>query len=369
MIDSCPARAGAEPPPEAQPVTQDTGLAAHFIVLELLPGAAAEAALRAFFGNAAALRRSVGRRLPNQQLNLVVGIGSLAWDRLFGQPRPAGLHAFRELRGDRHHAPSTPGDVLLHIRADSVSMCFELARLITDALAGAVRLVDEVHGFRYFDGRAMIGFVDGVENPEGREAGDATVVGDEDPGFAGGSYVIVQKYLHDMTAWNALSTEEQERVIGRTKADNVEMADDVKPANSHVALNVVEDDAGNELAIVRANLPFANFSRGEFGTYFIGYARDPAVTELMLTNMFIGRPPGNTDRLLDFSTAVTGTLFFVPSQDMLAALADGHPLAGQAAAPSPADTAGAASSPGAGTLAIGSLKGQAQQLGLQEPPA
>ncbi|MFV0681380.1 Dyp-type peroxidase [Ottowia sp.] len=313
--------------PEPQTPADMHGMAAHFIVLNIAPGAEAEDAVRDFFGGAAGLVRSVGRRLPERQLRMAVGIGARAWDRLFGAPRPAGLHEFKALRGDKHHAPSTPGDMLLHIRADSEDMCFELAMLCMRALGDAVQPVDEVHGFRYFDARAMIGFVDGVENPEGREAEEAVLIGDEDAPFAGGTYVIVQKYLHDMAAWNQLSSEEQERVIGRTKADNLELADDIKPSNSHVALNVVEDDDGNEMAILRGNLPFANASRGEFGTYFIGYARDPAVTELMLTNMFIGRPPGNYDRLLDFSTAVTGTLFFVPSAELLESLAEGNPLA------------------------------------------
>ena len=346
----------AAAPSQPQAVIEQQGMAAHFIVLTIQPGAAAEDAVRAFLGNAAGLTRSVGRRLTELRLSMVVGIGARAWDRLFGAPRPAALHEFRELRGAKHHAPSTPGDLLLHIRAQTVDMCFELAMQAVRALGAAVQPVDEVHGFRYFDARSMVGFVDGTENPEGREALDATVIGNEDPGFAGGSYVIVQKYLHDMAAWNALSTEEQERVMGRTKADDIELPDDVKPANSHVALNVVEDEDGNELAIVRANLPFGTPSRGEFGTYFIGYARDPAITELMLTNMFIGRPPGNYDRLLDFSTAVTGTLFFVPSQPMLEALADGNPLA----ATDESSAAPQASEPAAGTLRIGSLKGQPQ---------
>lgn len=341
--------------PEPQPLLDRQGVAAHFIVLNIAPGAEAEERVRALCGNAAGLVRSVGMREPEQRLSLVLGIGSTAWDRLFGAPRPARLHPFRELRGARHHAPATPGDLLLHIRARSERMCFELAMQIMRALGDAVTAVDEVHGFRYFDLRAMIGFVDGVENPGGREAVEATLIGDEDPGFAGGSYVIVQKYLHDMAAWNALSTEEQEQAIGRTKHDNIELADDVMPSNSHVALNIVEDENGEELAIVRGNLPFANAARGEYGTYFIGYARDPAVTEQMLENMFIGRPPGNHDRLLDFSTAVTGTLFFVPSAELLEALADGNPLAAEAsAAPAAGDAAVG------GTLAIGSLKGQPQ---------
>lgn len=354
--------------PQPQAVTAGAGGAAHYVVLNIAPGEEAENAVRAFFGNAAGLRRSVGHRDDARQLNLVVGIGSDAWDRLFGNPRPAHLHPFKELRGAKH-APATPGDLLLHVRADTVDMCQELVMQAMRALDGAVQPVDEVHGFRYFDARSMVGFVDGTENPEGQEAFEATVIGEEDPDFAGGSYVIVQKYLHDMKAWNALSTEEQERVMGRTKADDIELPDEVKPANSHVALNVVEGDDGNEMAILRGNLPFATPSRGEYGTYFIGYARNPAVTELMLTNMFIGRPEGNYDRLLDYSTAVTGTLFFVPSEPLLEALAEGNPLAGEAsagdAAAAPADAAAAADTASSGALAIGSLKGQPQE----PPPA
>lgn len=355
--------------PQPQAVTAGAGGAAHYVVLNIAPGEEAENAVRAFFGNAAGLRRSVGHRDDARQLNLVVGIGSDAWDRLFGSPRPAHLHPFKELRGAKHHAPATPGDLLLHVRADTVDMCQELVMQAMRALDGAVQPVDEVHGFRYFDARSMVGFVDGTENPEGQEAFEATVIGEEDPDFAGGSYVIVQKYLHDMKAWNALTTEEQERVMGRTKADDIELPDEVKPANSHVALNVVEGDDGNEMAILRGNLPFATPSRGEYGTYFIGYARNPAVTELMLTNMFIGRPEGNYDRLLDYSTAVTGTLFFVPSEPLLQALAEGNPLAGEAsagdAAAAPADAAAAADTAASSALAIGSLKGQPQE----PPPA
>ncbi len=337
--------------PEPQPVVEQQGMAAHFIVLGIAPGQEAADKVRAFFGNAAGLVRSVGRRQSEDRLSMVVGIGAKAWDRLFGQPRPAGLHPFKALRGDKHQAPSTPGDILLHIRAMNERMCFELNMQIMRALEGAVQPVDEVHGFRYFDARAMVGFVDGVENPDGREAWEATLIGDEDPAFAGGSYVIVQKYLHDMTAWNAISIEEQERVIGRTKLEDVELADDIKPANSHVALNVVEDDNGDQLQIVRANMPFGRVGTGEYGTFYIGYSRTPKVTETMLHNMFIGNPPGNTDRILDFSTAITGTLFFTPTADFLD---NPPPLPGTAAA---AATPVSATAPD-GSLTIGSLKGR-----------
>jgi putative iron-dependent peroxidase len=143
------------------------------------------------------------------------------------------------------------------------------------------------------------------------------LIGDEDPAFAGGSYVVVQKYLHDLSAWDALPIEEQERVIGRTKLSDLELDDDVKPANSHVALTTIVDDDGTEHQIARSNMPFGRVGTREFGTYFIGYARTPDVIEQMLTNMFVGKPLGNHDRILDFSTAITGNLFFVPTIDFL----------------------------------------------------
>ncbi len=197
-----------------------------------------------------------------------------------------------------HHAPATPGDLLFHIRHERMDLCFEFVTQVMTRLAEAVTVADEVHGFRYFDERDLLGFVDGTENPVGRAAGTAALVGDSDPRFAGGSYVIVQKYLHDMAAWNALTTEDQEKAIGRSKLSDIEMPDDVKPGNSHVALNTIEDPDGTQRQILRANMPFGEVGRGEFGTYYIGYAATPSVTEQMLVNMFIGNPPGNMTAFL-----------------------------------------------------------------------
>lgn len=272
---------------------------------------------RELLGDLPGLTRSVGFRSPESELLSIVGVGSRMWDRLFpDQPRPAHLHPFKEIRGGVHTAVSTPGDLLIHLRAARMDMCFELARVIGDRLGEHARVADEVHGFRYFDERDLLGFVDGTENPEGDDAVSAAVVGDEDPGFAGGSYVIVQKYLHDMDAWGTLSTEEQEKVIGRTKADDLELDDEHKPSNSHVALNDIDGD------IVRENMPFGSVGDAEFGTYFIGYAKDPAVTEEMLNNMYVGVPEGNYDRILDFSTPATGSLYFVPPTAFLDDLGD-----------------------------------------------
>jgi porphyrinogen peroxidase len=354
--------------PEPQPVVTPLTAAAIFLVVTVNPGG--EQTVRDLLADMAALQRSVGFRIPGGGLACVAAVGSDAWGRLFAGPRPAELHPFHELNGPRHRAPATPGDLLFHIRGNRMDLCFEFAAQVMARLVGAVTVADEVHGFRYFDERDLIGFVDGTESPGGRAGLRAAIVGDQDPEFAGGSYVIVQKYLHDIAAWNALPVEDQERVVGRTKLDDIELPDDVKPADSHVALNTVTGPDGEERQIVRVNMPFGDVGRGEFGTYFIGYAASVAVTEQMLENMFLGRPPGSTDRILDFSTAVTGSLFFAPSADFLDNLPDppGLPAAGAAAgagagataAVSPA-TAAATKSPTtdiSGSLGIGSLKGQ-----------
>jgi putative iron-dependent peroxidase len=286
-----------------------------------------------------------------------MGIGSDAWNRLFGEPRPANLHPFRELRAGACHAVSTPGDLLFHIRAKRMDLCFELATQIMARIGDAVSPVDEVHGFRYFDDRDIIGFVDGTENPRDEAALEAVLIGEEDRVFAGGSYVIVQKYLHDLDGWNALSTETQERIIGRTKLSDIELDDSIKPTSAHSALTTITED-GKEVKILRDNMPFGRAASGEFGTYFIGYSRSPRRIEQMLENMFIGRPPGNYDRLLDFSRAVTGSLFFVPSATFLENAGEDPPAF---AVPSAVSTANKAtpslSREKDGSLGIGSLKG------------
>ena len=333
----------------SQPILTPLTEAAIFLVLTIDEGREDE--VRSLLEDLSGLRRSVGFRIPDGGLSVVTGIGSEMWDRLFDGPRPAELHPFVPLDGGRHRAPSTPGDLLFHLRASSTDLCFELAAKINDRLRGAATVVDETHGFRYFERRDLLGFVDGTENPEDEEAAAAALVGDEDPEFAGGSYVIVQKYLHDLSTWNAISVEEQERVIGRTKLDDIELDDATKPANSHVALTTIEDDDGEERQILRANMPFGSFGADEFGTYFIGYAATPDVTEEMLRNMFLGNPPGNYDRILDFSTAVTGSLFFCPSSEMLEDLPPAP-----ADAPGTADTSASTPSDADGSLGIGALR-------------
>jgi putative iron-dependent peroxidase len=368
--------------PEPQAVLEPLTRAALILVLTCRPGS--RDTVRDLLADVSGLVRSVGFRAPEASLSCITGVGSELWDGLFAGPRPAELHPFRELRGARHHAPATAGDLLFHIRAQRMDLCFELATHLTDRLRDAADVADETQGFLYFDDRDLMGFVDGTENPAGAKAVRAAIIGAEDPlgqadsatapAFAGGSYVIVQKYLHDLRTWNALPVEEQEKVIGRTKLSDLELSDEAKPADSHVALNTIEGPDGDERQILRLNMPFGSFAGGEFGTYFIGYCYTPSVTEQMLQNMFLGNPRGaNHDRILDFSTAVTGSLFFVPPAEFLDDQPDppGQPKPSAQSVPAAPSAAAAVARPsdpidpaatrsarpsGDGSLGIGSLK-------------
>ena len=337
--------------PEPQAVLNALSEAAVFLVVSANDRPGADDRLLDVVSDINSLVRAVGFRQSSKAmgsgpLSCVVGFGSSYWDRIrpAADARPVGLHPFRPIKGAVHDAPATPGDVLLHIRADRSDITFELSRQIMAALGPWVTVQDHVTGFRYFDARDLLGFVDGTENPTGRGAAAAALIGSSEPDFVNGSYVIVQKYLHDLQAWGQLSTEAQERIIGRTKLDDIEIDDDVRPTNSHVSLNTIVDENGVEQDILRDNMVFGDAGADEYGTYYIAYAADPAVTEQMLVNMFVGQPAGNYDRILDVSTAVTGTLFFVPSLDLLESLGEEDNTA----------------TPSDGSLGIGSLKGEPQ---------
>ncbi|HEY1676889.1 MAG TPA: Dyp-type peroxidase [Candidatus Sulfotelmatobacter sp.] len=345
----------------SQLVSSPLTKAAIFLVVTINPGEENRDAVLSLCADLSGLLRAVGFRFLEAGLSCIMGFGSEAWDRLFGSPRPAELHPFREIHAGARHAVSTPGDLVFHIRARQMDLCFELATQILARLKGSVTTCDEVHGFRYFDDRDLLGFVDGTENPTGGAANDAVFIGAEDPDFCGGSYVIVQKYLHNLDAWNDLSTEAQEKIIGRKKVSDIELDDSVKPTSAHNALTVIEEN-GKEIKILRDNMPFGRPGHGEFGTYFIGYSRTPRTVEQMLENMFIGKPPGNYDRILDFSTAVTGSLFFIPTASFLDDVSPDQPAQAasaddSAAAPETAETSASPSPSKDGSLGIGSLKG------------
>ncbi|MCK1820768.1 Dyp-type peroxidase [Streptomyces sp. XM83C] len=294
-----------------QAVLDGPAAAAVFLVVTVEPGG--EPAARALLGELPALVRAVSFGQRDGELSCVAGIGSAAWDRLFGPPRPAALHPFPELSGPQHRAPSTPGDLLFHIRAPRPDLCFALAAEIGRRLGDGAAVQDETQAFAYYDSRNLLGFVDGTENPVGSAAAHAALIGDEDPRFRGGSYALAQKYLHDVDAWEKLTVEAQERVVGRTKLTNIELG----VPGSHVDVNTLTAADGTELRVVRGAMPFGRPGHGEFGTYFIVYARDPEVPETLLRKMFLGTAEQGPDPLLDFSRPFTGTLFFVPSADLL----------------------------------------------------
>ena len=253
------------------------------------------------------LNNSANTRFPVSRASCVMGIGHDAWLKLgLPSPLPKELANFAPIIGEKHTAVASKGDLHFHIRADTTSICCDMAAEISNVLDPVADSIEEVHGFRYWDSRSILGFVDGTENPQGQARELFSMIGDEEPGYKGASYLFVQKYIHNLNAWKGLSTEDQEKVIGRYKSNDIEMADEVKPSNSHIALANVGDD----FKIVRDNMPFGNMSTNEMGTYFIAYASTFTTVKKMLDNMFIGSPVGNYDRILDFSAAKTGTLFF-----------------------------------------------------------
>ena len=307
-------------PIDAQSIDAPLSLAAIFLVVTVASEQTALAKVASVLGGLDDLVKAVGFRDLSGRLSCIAGIGRDLWDRLHLDARPKELKVFAPIEGAVHAAPSTPGDLLFHIRSERPDLCFEFERILLGNLGAAVTMIDEVSAFRYFDARDLLGFVDGTANPAGLDLPASALVGDEDPGFAGGSYVVVQKYLHDLGAWTRTPTPLQEEIIGCTKIDNIEIDDDGEPRKSHKSLVTIVDADGNEHDILRDNMPFGSPGRQEFGTYFVGYSRYLWVIEKMLQRMYIGDPPGAYDRLLDFSTPQTGTTFFAPTRPLLQTL-------------------------------------------------
>ncbi|OBT73654.1 hypothetical protein VF21_06220 [Pseudogymnoascus sp. 05NY08] len=312
---------GRHSPVEPQRVDAQLTLSATFLVLSVANNPSAIRTIRSTLASVDDLTKNVAIRDLKAQFACTVGIGSDAWDRVTSLPRPAELHPFVAVKGAVHSAIATPGDLLFHIRSDRQDLCFEFERQLLDLLGDSVAVIDETIGFRYFDVRDLLGFVDGTANPAGPGISASTLVADEDASAEGGSYIVVQKYIHDLKGWRALPAETQEAIIGRTKLDNIEL-DDAEAGQqcSHKTLTTIEDKNGDEHEILRDNMPFGSPGAGEFGTYFIGYSRRLWVIEQMMQRMFVGDPPGLHDRILNFSKPVTGTTFFAPSATLLASL-------------------------------------------------
>ncbi len=266
-----------------------------------------------------AIQRSMNIRVAPETVKLTFGFSNRAWEYLFpGAKKPKELEDFKGVNGKNHQAPTTPADLFLHVRADEASTTYLVVDQIMGFLRPIVDVVDETHGFHYREGRAIIDFIDGTENPVGEEAKEWAIIGAEDPDFINGSYAFAQKYVHDLDAWRALPTEVQEKYIGRRKYSDLELDDDEKDPRAH---NIISQDNRDdeEHKIVRMNVVYANPGEGVRGTYFIGYARHWDVTRKMVINMFT-----QDDRLLEYSTALKGQLFFIPSKELMGRIAEGE---------------------------------------------
>jgi putative iron-dependent peroxidase len=304
---------------DPQPVEAPLSQSATFLVLSATRTPSAMETILSVMSKIPDITKNVAVRQPCANLSCTVGIGGAIWSKLTRLPKPADLREFKEIRGSVHTAVATPGDLFFHIRSERRDLAFEFERQLMDLLGDTVNVGDETVGFRYFDARDILGFVDGTANPVGPDIRDAVLITkQDDAASAGGSYVVVQKYLHDLEAWKSLSTEQQEQIVGRTKADNIELDNEESGQQSHKSLATIADDEGNEHDILRDNMPFGSPASGEYGTYFVGYSRKLWVIEKMLERMFVGDPPGLHDRILDFSKPVTGSTFFIPPASLLA---------------------------------------------------
>jgi len=257
---------------------------------------------------------ALGKEAPKAKVTATVSVGSSFWDLLSPGKRPVQLHPFRAMAMDDRSAPATHGDVFVHIISQQKDIAFELAQRVRSSLGSLVTLQEEVSGFRYKDKRDLTGFIDGSENPKGKARVPAAFIGDEDPDFRGGSYVFVQRYVHDLVKWGAVAQAEQEAIVGRTKKSSIELTGKKKLPSSHVERTVIEEN-GEELKVVRHSFPYGNTT--EAGLFFVAYARRLDVVETMLRRMIGTTDDGEHDRLLEFSRAVTGATFFAPSATLL----------------------------------------------------
>lgn len=289
---------------------------ASFIAFDWMKGVDAVLA-RQVLAQVPELTGQMAKQYPEAGLCSVIAIGAAAWETLY-VAKPLELKAFPHFSNTVIDLPGREVGGLLHICSERHDLNFELARRIAEQLAPLVSWGEQIDGFRYLDSRDLTGFVDGTENPQGEERAEVALVGDEDPTFAGGSYLHVQRWVHNMPKWQSIPVAEQERVIGRTKQDDVEMDDEFKPPTAHIARVVIDED-GHELEILRQSMPYGHL--GEMGLMFASYARSAKPFTRMLQMMFQRDEEGNYDHLLNYSRPVNGASLFAPSVDFLKRMA------------------------------------------------
>ena len=258
---------------------------------------------------------------PNAQIKTAVAFGPELWSKLYEQA-PAGFKQLEPIQGS-FNMPVVPADVLIHIASARADICFALSQSFFEGIRDQVEVLDERVCFRYFDGRDITGFIDGTENPQfPDDRAEVALLGEDTGIFQDGSFIFAQRYAHNLDKWKKLKVDAQEQVMGRTKLESIELDDEVKPANAHIARTVVEDEEGEEMEILRHSLPYGD-GRGDQGLFFIAYTKDLKIIDTMLVRMFGTSGDGIHDRLLHFVTPMDGAYYFAPSQELLEEVLEG----------------------------------------------
>ena len=285
----------------------------EYLTLELKQDKYEEATVSAIIDEFSKISKSIGQKDTTAIMTVTIGFSLKGWTSLFPHASiPSELHPFIELRSEDRHFPSTPGDIFLMVKSMRMDLNYQVSKYLLSAFKPIANAIQDIQGYKYLDDRDLIDFVDGTENPKNIERAKAVII-DSEP-YIGGSYLVVQQYFDKQEKWDALTTEYQEGVIGRTKMDDIEIADDKKQPYAHNVKSKVEID-GVEIKMLRQNRPFGNAM--EHGTMFIGFAKTASVIETSLKQMIEPGEKGHHDKLLDFVTAKTGALYFVPPQSFL----------------------------------------------------
>lgn len=252
-------------------------------------------------------------------VNLVVGLRPTVWADVAPRETPTSARDFSEpVEGvEDFSMPATQRDAWVWVSGAAPDLVFDVCTDVVAALAPVARLATEVTGWSYRHSRDLTGFEDGTENPSLSQAPRVALVARGEAG-EGSSVVLVQQWVHESDSWNALPVDRQEKVMGRTKADSIELDDEVLPEDSHVARTVLEDASGEELEIFRRNVPYGTVSN--YGTMFVGFSCEQPRLQRMLDRM-AGGEDGIRDALTRYTTPLTGAYYVVPSVEALGALA------------------------------------------------
>ncbi len=299
-------------------ITPDANSDALFLVLSIKNSDSSQQIIRRALNQIPDLTKTLSDTYPQARLSSTVAVGSYAWDQLLPGKRPSALTPFKPVSDGERTAPASPGDILLHIRSDRHDLNFKLQQQVMTLFGNSVQIQEDIHGFRYLDSRDLTGFVDGTENPDGDNRASVALVADEDLDFKNGSYIHTQRYIHNLTLWKRQPVQEQEKVMGRTKEDNIEFSGEQKAPTAHVKKANIKNIEGKSVEVLRHSMPFGDAR--ESGLFFVSYCKTPEHFEKMLEAMIQADSNGHYDHLMDYSNAVSGCLFFAPSVDFLKSL-------------------------------------------------